>query len=182
MLFRSEDVYKSITILHEPYVELAERLLTLRHVRNFGEEFLGARDLMTYAPAIDFARALEPSHASLRRAFASISKPTIAVLTDPVTRQLTAASMEEPAPKGGVARALQSLSRFAVVGVREREDLFRETLEATLGMPAGMLPRLTIPEAVYEMADVLRQTPEAELLLEKDLELYEAVRHAVEAD
>ncbi len=174
------DPLKRVVCLQEPHVELAERLLTLKYVRNFGDEFLGARDMLTYSPAIDFAEALETDTRSLKRAFENIPKAVIAIFANPLTRQLVADSLDDAPPKGALAGALETLSTFAIVGLRERDFLFREQFENLLELPSGTLPAVPELAAAVELAGELRKQPEVELLLEQDIEIYNTVRSAVE--
>jgi hypothetical protein len=64
--------------------------------------------------------------------------------------------------------------------VRESQDLFLEELAHLLGTNVASLP--TIPEfaATGQLAERLRRLPEAELLIEQDLEIYHHVKSALE--
>lgn len=174
------DTFRCITLIRDPYAELAERLLTLKHVRKFGDELLGARDMIAYDAAIDFAQGIESDDRVLRRAFRTMPKAAIANFANPLTRQLTVSSADEPPPKGAIARALDALSSFAIVGLREYQHLFIEELEALLGAPPGTLPVIREFPSVGELAAHLQCVPEAELLIEQDLEIYHTAKSALE--
>jgi hypothetical protein len=173
------DTFRSVLLMHEPYCELAERLLTLKHVSKFGDELLGARDMVSFRAAIEFAQEIEADETKLRRAFDSMPKEAIASLTSPLTRQLSADALDEPPPKGAIARALSALSSFAVVGLREQEELFLEGFEALVDVPAGTAPPLPYFPNVSTLARALRAVPETELLIEQDLEIYHTVKEAI---
>lgn len=175
-----QDKFKSIILMHDPYLELAERLLTLKHVSRFGDELLGARDMLAYQRAIEFAQQIEPEGTRLRQAFDAMPREVIGVLANPLTRQLSADSLDEPPPKNGVAKALAALASFSVVGLRETQDRFLEEVEALLEMEAATLPPLPYFAAVGELARELRRLPEVELLLEQDLEIYHTAKAAIE--
>ncbi|ARN81103.1 hypothetical protein [Methylocystis bryophila] len=174
------DRFRCIALIQDPYVELAERLLMLKNVPKLSKQVLGPRDVITYRSAIEFSQAVEPDEKSLLRAFDAISKEAIAVLTNPMTRQFAGDSLDEPPPKGAVARALASLSTFSLIGLREDEDLFLDALEALMQLPTGAMPSLHSFSKVQDLAKCLRLVPEAELLLEQDLEVYQTVREAIE--
>jgi hypothetical protein len=174
------ETFNCIALLHDPYSELAERLLTLKHIRKFGDELLGARDMMAYGAAISFAETIENDDKVLRRAFATMPKMAVANLANPVTRQLAARAPDEAPSKGAIATALDTLSSFAVVGVRERQDLFLEELAHLLGTNAASLPAIPDFAATGQLAERLRRLPEAELLIEQDLEIYHHVKSALE--
>jgi len=174
------DKFKTIILMHDPYLELAERLLTLKHVSRFGDELLGARDMLSYQRAIEFAQLIEPDGAGLRRAFDAMPRDVIGVLANPLTRQLSADSLDEPPPKNGIAKALAALASFSVVGLRETQDRFLEEVEALLDIEAATLPPLPYFAAVGELARELRRLPEVELLIEQDLEIYHTAKTAIE--
>ncbi|HMK90420.1 MAG TPA: hypothetical protein VK446_12420 [Methylocystis sp.] len=174
------DQFRLVTLIHDPYCELAERLLTLKHSAQFGDKLLGPRDFVSYRAAIEFAQGIEPDRKSLRRAFDQMSKEAIGVLTNPLTRQLTAEQINDPPPKGAVAKALQALSAFAIVGVRPQQEIFLEDLETLMGEPRGVLPTLPVFSKMTALAEELRILPEAEILLEQDLDVFLTVKSAVE--
>ncbi|PWB93974.1 hypothetical protein [Methylosinus sporium] len=174
------DKFKTIVLLHDPYLELAERLLTLKHVSRFGDELLGARDMISYQRAIEFAQQIEPDGSGLRRAFDAMPRDVIGVFANPLTRQLSSDSLEEPPPKNGVAKALAALASFSVVGLRDSQDRFLEEVEALLDIEPATLPTLPHFAAVGDLARELRRLPEVELLLEQDLEIYHTAKTAIE--
>jgi len=174
------DQFQCVTLMHEPYSELAERLLTLKHASQFGDKLLGPRDVVSYRAAIEFAQGIEAEEKALRRAFDTMSKEAIGALSNPLTRQLTAEQLSDAPPKGGVARALSSLSSFSIVGVRQHEEIFLEDMETLMSAPSGMLPTLPYFSKADALANELRRMPEAEMLLEQDLEVYFTVKEAVE--
>jgi hypothetical protein len=174
------DQFRLVALIHDPYCELAERLLTLKHSSQFGDKLLGPRDVMTYRAAIEFAQGIEADQKALRRAFDTMSKEAIGILTNPLTRQLASESLSDPPPKGAVAKALSALSAFSIVGVRQHQEIFLEDLETLIDARAGALPTLPYFTKIDELADELRRLPEAELLLEQDLEVYWTVKSAVE--
>lgn len=175
-----QDKFNSIILMHDPYLELAERLLTLKHVSRFGEELLGPRDMLTYQRAIEFAQQIEPDGSGLRRAFDSMPRDVIGALANPLTRQLASEALDEPPPKNGVAKALAALASFSVVGLRESQDRFLEEVEALLDIEPGVLPTLPHFAAVGELARELHRLPEVDLLLEQDLEIYQTAKAAIE--
>jgi hypothetical protein len=174
-----DETFSCIALLHDPYWELAERLLTLKHIRQFGDELLGKRDMMAYGPAIRFADTIQNDEKALRRAFASMPNPAVAIFANPVTRQLAARAPEEQPGKGAVALALNTLSTFTVVGVREHQNLFLGQLAHLLGTDVGSLPAIPEFDATSSLAERLKQVPEVEILLEQDLEVYHHVKAAI---
>jgi hypothetical protein len=172
--------FSCIALLRDPYAELAERLLTLKHARKFGDELLGARDTIAYEAVISFAETIEPDDKALRRAFATMPKMAVANLANPLTRQLSARTADEAPAKGAIATALDTLSSFAIVGLREGHVLFLEELAHVLGINGGELPKIPEFDGTADLAAKLKRLPEAEVLIEHDLEIYHHVRSALE--
>lgn len=176
-----DDTFSSIVLLRDPYMELAERLLALKLVRKMakGTQLLGARDLVTYGPAIEFAQTVEQDEKLLRRSFATMPKGAIANLANPLTRLLAARNADEVPTKGAIATALGTLSKFAIVGLRERQDLFLAQLADLLGTDPETLPTTTNFSRTAELSEQLRRVPEVAVLIEQDLEVYSHVKAAI---
>ena len=175
-----DDTFNCVTLLRDPYMELAERLLTLKYVRGIGNDILGERDSIALRPAIAFAETIENDAKLLHRAFATMPKTVIANLANPLTRQLAARTADEIPTKGAIATALATLSTFAILGLRERQDLFLAQLADLVGMPPRTLPRIPDFVRTAELCRLLKGVPEAALLLEQDLEVYHHVKSAIE--
>jgi len=172
--------FKYVVLLHEPYYELAERLMTLKQIPKYGDALMGPRDLMTYRPAIEFAADLKADEASLSKAFATMPGNVITLLSNPVVHQLAAPSFDSPLPRGALATALGNLANFMLVGVSERVSPFAEDMETFLGFPPNsiQIPPLLAP--VQALAQKLRRIPETEILLDSDLALYNQVAGAID--
>jgi hypothetical protein len=174
------ETFNCVALLRDPYTELAERLLTLKHIRGVGKEILGERDLMAFAPAIVFAETIENDEKVLYRAFSTMSRAAIANLANPLTRQLAARTPDEVPTKGAVATALGTLSTFAILGLRERQDLFLAQLADLVGASADALPPIPDFVRTAELARLLKEVPETGILIEQDLEVYHQVQSAIE--
>jgi hypothetical protein len=174
------DTFNCIALLQDPYTELAERLLTLKYMGDLGKELLGERDLMAFGPAIAFAKAIENDDKVLHRAFSTMPRAAIANLANPLTRELAARTADEIPTKGAVATALSTLSAFAVLGIRERQDLFLAQFADLVGIPAETLPHIADFVGTSEMSGRLKEVPEAGLLIEQDLEVYHHAEKAIQ--
>jgi hypothetical protein len=184
LIFKAYDNYinesfNCVALLRDPYEEMAERLLTLKHARDFGRELLGERDFIALGPAIAFAETIENDKKVLHRAFANMPKAVIANLANPLTRQLAARSPDEIPTKGAVATALSTLSSFTVLGLRECQDVFLVQLADLVGLPPDALPMVSNFTETAELSGLLKEVPEAALLIEQDLEVYHHVESAI---
>jgi len=174
-----EAAFQTAIILHDPYEELAERLLVLSRVRQIGSEHLGMRDNMSLHAAIDFAQALRFSdEKALQRAIRNMPGEVAAAFTNPLTRQLTTAAPDEMPSGGAVALALDLLASFAIVGLRREPEKFIAGMAELLDVDETSLPDIPHLTAVGPLANQLKNLPEIEMLLEKDLELYHYVVEA----
>jgi len=184
LIFKAYDNYinetfNCVALLRDPYEELAERLLTLKHARDFGRELLGERDFMALGPSIAFAEAIQNDEKILHREFAMMPKAVIANLANPLTRQLAARTPDEIPTRGAVATALSTLSSFTVLGLRARQDVFLVQLADLVGIPPDALPAVSNFAETAELSRKLRDVPEAGLLIEQDLEVYHHVESAI---
>jgi len=171
------ETFNCVALLRDPYTELAERLLTLKHISGVGREILGERDSMAFAPAIAFAETLENDEKVLHRAFTAMPRAAIVNLSNPLTRLLAARTADEVPTKGAIATALATLSTFTILGLRERQDIFLAQLADLVGTPEALPP---IPDFVKtaELSEMLKEVPEAGMLIEQDLEVYRQVEAA----
>jgi hypothetical protein len=176
------ETFSCIALLRDPFMELAERLLALKLVRRLpeGSQLLDARDMLSFAAAIDFAEAMGSDEKQIHRAFETMPKAAIASFANPVTRQLAARTPDEAPTKGAIATALETLSTFAVVGLREGQDLFLAQFANLLGVSEDSLPVLPEFSQTSKLCEVLKRVPEVELLIERDLEVYHSVKSAIE--
>jgi hypothetical protein len=171
-------IFNSIALIHEPYMELAERFLMLKHIRKFSKEILGERDAMVFNPAVEFAEAIELDEAKLHRSFASMPRNVIAILANPLTRQFSTSTFDEMPTPRSVPIALRNLANFALLGVREHQELFFQQVCELLGTPLYLSPAPNIGK-VAELAHLLRHIPEAGVLIGQDREVYHHVKSAV---
>lgn len=174
------DRFHCLLLMSDPFYELAERLYLLKNIGKMKGEILGPRDSVYFEPVMTFAQDIQPDLKLLRKSFDVMSKDVISILRNPVARQLSAESLDDPSPKGAVARSLSALSTFALVGIREREDEFILDLCNSIELDAATLKRPPRFPRVEELAAVLRDIPEAEFLLEEDLEVFYVLRRAME--
>ena len=167
--------FKLLIVLRDPFHELAERLLVFKNLPNDGGSVLGPRDLAVFQGAIDFVHEVEAFDARFCRNFTKWASPEVLrVLANPLVRQLSAPDDAEM-PRDALASALQALSCFDVVGVRDDGQAFRHAVGEMLGRTA---PPLHEYSRVVELGERLRAFGRADTILDKDLELYEGVKQA----
>lgn len=173
--------FQLVCLFRDPYAELAERLLLLKQVNEGDPNLLGVRESMMFDEAIEFVATLDLSdERQLRRAFGKISNEDAAIFADPLVRSLVARTPSEMVDDTSIGSALEALSGFAVVGLREHPELFIESLGAVLGISPTDLPPVSESVAVVELGRVLREIGTVRHLIEHDVELYNCVKAALE--
>ncbi len=173
--------FKTICLLRDPYDELAERLLVLNRAAEGDMGTLGTRDSMSFEGAIEFAASFDlADEKQLRRAFRTMSAEDAFIFADPLVRSLGARTPDEMPQDSTIAAALDVLSTCAVVGLRQYPDLFLEAVGALLAVEPCGLPPIAEPPSVTSLGRILRQIGAVKSLIERDLELYNHVKTALE--
>lgn len=177
----SKGPYEPITIVHDPFDELAERLLFLRLAAN-RPGVLGERDNLMFTETLAFAKEVNlDSGKNMRRIFSTLDETVASRLANPLVRQLATLDHGEPVVGSAVSKALSALSGFAVVGIRRRPDLFVDALgEIVLDLEEHDVTVAPPIPAATELADRLRDCPPVEDLLQYDLALYHIISDAFE--
>ncbi len=169
--------FKRLIVLRDPFHELAERLLVLKNLRGDQPSLLGARDLSTFQCVIEFLSEVDAFDARFCKTFVKRAPAEVLkALANPFVRQLASHDQAE-LPKNALATALQALSSFDVVGVRDDAEAFSNSVAEILdaGRP---LPLLRDYSKVVELGDRLRQFSKVDTILDKDLDIFESVKQA----
>jgi hypothetical protein len=172
-------------MIQDPYDEFAERLLALSAVRKMSDAgHLGLRDSAGMSATIQFADNLVSQDLDDEKSFRRVSKKmpadVAAILSNPLTRQLTVADADAFPARNAVATALDVLSSAAVFGLRSDQDMFRMAVGEFLQIDAGKLAIAPRSEKVTALAAALRRSGQINSVLEQDLELYHYVMQASE--
>jgi hypothetical protein len=174
-----EAAFQTLIVLQDPYEELAERLLVLSKIRKVGTSCLGLREAVAFEPAIAFAEALPmQDEKALRRALRQMTKEVASLLSNPLVRQLTAATPDEMPSGAAVAAALDILANSALVGVRHAPAKFLQGFAEFLQIDPATCPQLPRFAPVTPLAQLLKSSGEMDAILEKDCELYHYVETA----
>ena len=172
--------FEIVTLLQEPYEEMAERLMVLSKLGDSEVEQLGMlRDSMAMRSAIEFAKDLPfQDEKALIRRLRSMPDDVAAIFANPIVRQLTTSAPDEMPSGGALAAALDVLSTFALIGLRHKPADFLRGLGDLLGVDAADFPAIPRFPFVASLARILRASRAVDLLLEKDIELFQIVAAA----
>jgi hypothetical protein len=168
-----------VTMLCDPYEELAERLLFTRYVLNSGSSSNLMQHLNGLEPLLDLCANLDiSSEQSIKVAFSSLTEPQEQALANPFVRAL-ACDFGEPAERKHVGIALDNLATMNVVGLRQRFDTFKSILQELFGM--DLLEEVQTVEAtnVPDVAMKLARNDRVKSLLAHDSLLYTMAREAI---
>jgi hypothetical protein len=165
--------FKFITMIRDPYEELAERLLIMNKIEEGGLNPLGERELMNMREAIEYAGSLPlDDEKAFTRALRRMPTDVAMSLANPVVRQFSTSTLDEQPSQGGVAAALDVLAQSSLVGLRaESEQLARALGELVDEDLTNISLFPTFPK-VIELAEIIRRSRHCDTILEKDLELY----------
>jgi hypothetical protein len=170
--------FKIVCMINDPYEELAERMLLLRHAaRRVGR--LDLRDSIAFATATAFVANLDLNdEKDLRRNFGRIGPEVAGPLTSPLVRQLTTRNADDMPRSSFLATALEVLASCAIVGRREESDSFASALAGLLGLAIDCVPVIGRCNAAISLAERLKPIRAVQDLLEFDLILYHQVVEA----
>lgn len=176
--FRHYD-YKTITLLRDPFEELAERLLFLRFASSseapadLKKHLSGLEGLDVVARRINLA---VPS--TIGEAFSYLTDKHIHELSNPIVKSLTCGFDEHPR-RQHVELALNKLSTFDLVGVRSRYDYYRDALTNLLSR--DIIPEQTLSiESTSALVPLLREVKIVRSMFKFDELLYEYTQEAVD--
>jgi hypothetical protein len=173
---------KTAMLMQDPYDELAERLLIFNRLGTDAKHLLGERDALIFEPIITLSGQFRNFDEDELRLLLNKADPQIlSILSNPVTRQLTSSTPDEPADRSSVAKSLQVLGEFDIVGLRSESQEFFEAIAELLGFDASEIPALSENSRVQEVAQNLRAIRWLGDLIEKDLELYHHIKSAFDS-
>jgi hypothetical protein len=168
-----------VTMLRDPYEEIAERLLFARYASRPNSPPHFMRHLSGLEPLVDLASRFDISseHAMLS-AFNSLEPAHEQVLANPYV-QVLACENDEPAERRHVSVALDNLSRMNLVGLRQRFDNFKSTLQEIVGVDLLEDGQPVDVSWVPEIAAKLSRIDKVRSLLALDISLYNLARDAI---
>ncbi|HEV2573140.1 MAG TPA: hypothetical protein VGU72_15510 [Beijerinckiaceae bacterium] len=176
-----DERFNVFIIVQDPYVELAERILTMKVLSKRGGEVLSERENILFAPAIAYVEnLLLTDMGTLKRSIATMPRDVAAILSNPVVRQLTASTLDEMPHRFSVASALDMLSTCELIGLRDDPTTIKFSAANAIGIdPESIDIQNQIP-SVWQLGMMLRDIGSADTFLEKDIELYQYVVDAAQ--
>jgi hypothetical protein len=177
-LFRDHD-FKIVTLIRDPYEEMAERLLFARYASNENVPPFVADHISGLEPLIDLVKDVNFGEAeSIAAAFNLMTEAQRKILSNPLVGSL-ACPVDEFPRRGHIEIALSKLSRMDLVGLRSRFGEFKSILGEILGVDILADYEITNLSWVSRIAEHLSKIKQAKNLISLDLELYFFVEEAI---
>jgi hypothetical protein len=186
LLYRNYEYYtdqnhKTAMLMQDPYDELAERLIIFKHLGAGVNRLLGERDALLFAPVVDLiGKCRELDEQELRRVLGKADPKILSILSNPVARQLTSTTPDEPAERNSATKSLQILSQFQIIGTRNKSREFFDAIAELLGIDPSEILSIEESPRVQAVAQNLRAIRWLDAIIENDLELYHLVKSAYE--
>lgn len=167
-------------LVHDPYVEMATRLLWLRAKSAEAADRARSWRLGPLAVAAEFAADYDFTDVkSLKRLFRMMPEPAYHLLYNPLTRQFGTKLPDDRIRPGNSIIAIEILARVGIVGHRDFYEAFVATLFDRLGIDAEVPVPDPIPATAIALADRLRSLKVAQEMVVFDVAMADAVRNAV---
>ncbi|OMQ42883.1 hypothetical protein [Ensifer sp. 1H6] len=173
--------FLTAAILRDPFKELAERLLTLAHMKKWSKNASLHPIMKHHAVLLDIVENMDfQDEKSLLAAFRGLSPEQYNLLRSPMTAAF-GCYPEEEVQRRNVSIALDNLSHFDLVGTRERLPDFSVVADTLIGVPVFGDVRLESLPGVAELAVILTKIGMIADILDEDIALYSFASEAVNA-
>lgn len=170
----------SMIMVHDPFTEMARRLIWLRDRAGLASDPAQAWRLGPLAEAALFAADFDYGDAkSLKRFFRLLPEAAYRMLYNPLTRQLGTRGPEDEFKPGNSVIAAEILSHIDVVGHRDYFEAFVASAFHHIGVEAEVPPPPAIPAETLALADRLRPLRFAQDMINFDVIISDAVRSSV---
>ncbi|GJD53290.1 hypothetical protein OPKNFCMD_6065 [Methylobacterium crusticola] len=179
-LLAQGEFLKTILIV-DPYIELAKRILWLRKMEQIGREPSQSWRIDQLEAPCAFAAGLDFANPSaLRKAFDRIDQTTYNWLSNPLTRDLSCTVPGEMLKSGHWSAAMDTLSRFNVIGHQQFWDAYTAMVSDVVGLSGTPPAERAVPEPVLRLAETLSRVRTTLALVELDINLSDKVYTIIE--
>ena len=170
----------SMIMVHDPFAEMARRLIWLRERTGLASDAAQAWRLGPLAEAALFAAEYDYADAkSLKRFFRMLPEAAYRMLYNPLTRQLGTRGPEDEFKPGNSVIAAEILSHIDVVGHRDYFEAFVASAFNHIGVEADIPAPPAIPAETLALAERLRPLRFAQDMINFDAIISDAVRSSV---
>lgn len=168
------------TLIHDPHIEMATRLLWLKARAEAAADPGQAWRFGRLAEAASFVAEHDLLDVkSLKRLFRLLPEPAYHLLYNPLTRQLGTRLPDDRVHPGNSIVAVEILSRIGIVGHRDSFEAFVTSMLDRLEIADTVPAPEPIPADVVDLAGRLRQVRAVDGMLTFDVIMSDAVRSSV---
>lgn len=173
-----EHGFNIVSLIREPYEELAERLLFVRYASQSNAPSFAANYMTGLEPLVSVVKKMDfADRESISTALKSIGTAQREAIANPFIKSI-ACQLDEIAEARHISIALDNLAGMDLVGVASRFNEFKATLHDLIGTDMLGKTELSTVSWVPIISEHLRQIPSVDALLAYDLELYTHVSKA----
>ncbi|WDZ80938.1 hypothetical protein PWG15_24615 (plasmid) [Ensifer adhaerens] len=171
--------FLTTAILRDPFEELAERLLTLAHMKKWSKNAGLHPFLKHHSVLLDIVETVEfQDDRSILAAFRGLAPEQYNLLRSPMTAAF-GCYPEEEVQRRNVSIALDNLSHFDLVGTRERLADFAVLADTLIGVPIFDRVQFESVPGVNDLAVILRKIGMIADILDEDMALYSFASEAI---
>lgn len=179
--YLNDQFFSAISVV-DPFVALAFSIDVLGHDDQTVLSQLEEREYASLVPLAGYFDGIEIDRPEAVRHHMKIAPQDILMgLESPLVGLLTGHTPGVGGARSAIPNALNVLSMFDLVMFGHDAARGHRRLAQALGVNEAILPQVTIPTHVQEMADALRDLPVLEAALENDLIVYHCLTQAVDA-
>ncbi|MBD9653001.1 hypothetical protein IB267_32050 [Ensifer sp. ENS09] len=174
-----EQSFFTAALLRDPFEELAEKLLMLRYILKSPRATKVGAIADRFGPLMSLAEGIEPGdRKSVLASFRKITPDARKLLRSPMV-SLFGSTPNEELQRRNVSLALDSLSYFDVVGIRDRFAEYRYMVNQFLGDDVMSNANPEVISGTSELAGIFSEVGLVSDLLDEDLALYSFAKEAV---
>lgn len=178
--FFISDNFLTTALVHDPYVEMATRMLWLKARTAVAADPVQNWRLGRLSEAAGFVADYNfDDPKALKRFFRMLPESAYHLLYNPLTRQFGTRLPDDRLQPGNSIVAIEILARVGIVGHRDFFEAFVTTVFDRLGIDAPVPIPEPIPAEVQLLAERLRSLKVAQEMLIFDVAMADAVRDAV---
>lgn len=179
VFFQEEESVSSV-LVPDPFMEMAARMLWLQSKKAIAEDPAQSWRLGAFLDAVRFAAASDFSNGrAIKRFLRMQPEACYRFLYNPLCRQFGTRSPGDPFAPGNSIVAMEIISRIKVVGHADYTREYYAALLDRLELPPIDVPPVKPPDAVAALANQLKSVDAARDMVEFDVVISDAVRHAV---
>ncbi|MEO0635842.1 MAG: hypothetical protein AAFY73_04280 [Pseudomonadota bacterium] len=175
-----EKRFSSVVAISHPAYELAVRAVVLARTQPDTATILTRREQAAMTDWLDlFTPENTRDAASIIKTLKSAPTDAVAMLSSPLTKQLSGDDPSAKLSASSLVNALDTISQFSSVTLSEENEAMRDAIASLAGVSNQVLPAPRMYPELMNIADELTDSLFVQNVLETDLILYQYIKDAV---